>query len=135
GRVIPGGMYGHLNVNGMPASYPQFFAEGNGCRVTDVDGREFIDFMCSWGPIVLGHNHPVVEEAVATEARRGVCLNGPGEALVELAQLMVEVVAHAEWAMFSKNGSDATNLGLRVARAASGHSKVLFSRGSYHGIG
>ncbi|MDQ2700927.1 MAG: aminotransferase class III-fold pyridoxal phosphate-dependent enzyme [Actinomycetota bacterium] len=134
-RVVPGGMYGHLNVNGMPDSYPQFFAEGSGCRVTDVDGREFIDFMCSWGPIVLGHRHPVVEEAVAVETLRGICFNGPGEVMVDLAERMVDEVAHAEWAMFSKNGTDATNLGLRIARAETGRAKVLISRGSYHGIG
>lgn len=134
-KVVPGGMYGHLSVNGMPDSYPQFFASGIGCRVTDVDGREFIDFLCSWGPVVLGHNHPAVEEAVANEARRGVCLNGPGEVFVDLAERMVEEVAHADWAMFSKNGTDATNLGLRIARAETGRSKVLISRRSYHGIG
>lgn len=134
-KVVPGGMYGHLNVAGLPSVFPQFYGSGEGCRVRDVDGNEFIDFMCSWGPIVLGHNHPAVEEAIAAEARRGVCLNGPGEVFVELAELMVSEVAHADWAMFGKNGTDATNLGLRAARAQTGRSKVLIARRSYHGIG
>jgi glutamate-1-semialdehyde 2,1-aminomutase len=135
GRVIPGGMYGHLNTADLPPSFPQFYAEGRGCRIKDVDGREYIDFMCSWGPILLGHNHPEVEEAVAHEAARGVCLDGPSEVFVELAERLVDQLAHAEWAMFSKNGTDATGLGLRIARAATGRTKVLIAHRAYHGIG
>lgn len=134
-RVVPGGMYGHLNAVALPPNFPQYFSTGDGCRVTDVDGREYIDFMCSWGPVVLGHNHPAVEEAVILETRKGVCLNGPGEAFVDLAELMTSEVAHAEWAMFAKNGTDATNLALRTARAATGKSKVLIARRAYHGVG
>ncbi|HTU13790.1 MAG TPA: aminotransferase class III-fold pyridoxal phosphate-dependent enzyme [Solirubrobacterales bacterium] len=134
-RVVPGGMYGHLNAAELPRVFPQFYVSGEGCRILDVDGNEYIDFMCSWGPIVLGHNHPAVEAAVAAETLRGVCLNGPGEVLVELAELLTAEVTHAEWAMFGKNGTDATNMGLRIARAATGHSKVLIARRAYHGIG
>ena len=57
-RVIPGGMYGHQNATRLPAGFPQFMAGGDGCRIRDVDGNEYIDFMCSYGPIVLGHRHP-----------------------------------------------------------------------------
>ncbi|HEX3499832.1 MAG TPA: aminotransferase class III-fold pyridoxal phosphate-dependent enzyme, partial [Stellaceae bacterium] len=53
-RVVPGGMWGHMNAANLPEGYPQFFARGEGCRVWDVDGNEYVDFMCSWGPIVLG---------------------------------------------------------------------------------
>ncbi len=134
-RVVPGGMYGHLNVDELPDGYPQFFSRGEGCRVWDADGREYLDFMCSWGPVILGHNHPAVDRAAAEEARRGVCLDGPTGVLVELAELLVETVAHAEWAMFCKNGTDATSLGVRVARAETGRSKVLIARCAYHGIG
>ena len=59
--VVPGGMWGHLNAARLPEGYPQFFASAEGCRVRDVDGREYIDFMCSWGPILLGHRHPEVQ--------------------------------------------------------------------------
>jgi glutamate-1-semialdehyde 2,1-aminomutase len=62
-RVVPGGMTGHLNAAYLPPGYPQFFARGDGCRLWDVDGREYIDFMCSWGPNLLGHHHPEVEAA------------------------------------------------------------------------
>src|ERR1043165_3805965 len=65
-RVVPGGMWGHLNAARLPEGYPQFFASAEGCRVRDVDGREYIDFMCSWGPVLLGHPHG----AAAGRARR-----------------------------------------------------------------
>ena len=62
-QVVPGGMYGHMRAAGLPAGYPQFFARGEGCYLWDVDGRKYLDFMCSWGPVVLGHRHPVDEAA------------------------------------------------------------------------
>ena len=131
--VIPGGMYGHLDANRMPDAYPQFFARGKGGRVWDVDGNEYIDLMCSWGPVVLGHQHPVVDEAVLRQLRDGDCLQGPSPSMVELAELMVERVAHADWAMFCKNGTDATTLAVTIARAATGRRKLLIARGAYHG--
>ena len=70
-RVVPGGMWGHLNAARLPEGYPQFFASAEGCRVRDVDGREYIDFMCSWGPVLLGHRHPEVEAAAACASRPG----------------------------------------------------------------
>ena len=80
--VVPGGIWGHLNAARLPEGYPQFFASADGCRVRDVDGREYIDFMCSWGPVLLGHRHPEVEAAARAQADRGDCLNGPGEVMV-----------------------------------------------------
>lgn len=69
--VVPGGMWGHLNAARLPEGYPQFFAAAEGCRVRDVDGREYIDFMCSWGPILLGHRHREVQAAAEAQAARG----------------------------------------------------------------
>ena len=132
-RVVPGGMWGHLNAARLPDGYPQFFASADGCRVRDVDGREYIDFMCSWGPIVLGHRHPDVEAAARAQADRGDCLNGPGEVMVDLAEDLVAMVPHADWAMFQKNGADATTSCVTIARAGTGKRKVLVARGSYHG--
>nr|BFE80056.1 hypothetical protein GCM10020093_026570 [Planobispora longispora] len=106
---------------------------GEGCRQFDADGREYIDLMCSWGPIVLGHRHAAVESAVAAQLAAGDCLNGPGPVFVELAELMVETIPQADWVMFSKNGTDATTQALMVARAATGRTKVLMAHGSYHG--
>ncbi|HEY7075873.1 MAG TPA: aminotransferase class III-fold pyridoxal phosphate-dependent enzyme [Solirubrobacteraceae bacterium] len=134
-KVIPGGMYGHLSTARLGPDYPQFLARGEGARVWDVDGREFVDLMCTFGPILLGHAHPEVDAAAAATAARGDVLNGPGPEMVELAERLVDQVPHADWAMFAKNGTDATTLALVAARATTGRRRVLCARGSYHGIG
>ncbi|HSW23097.1 MAG TPA: aminotransferase class III-fold pyridoxal phosphate-dependent enzyme, partial [Burkholderiaceae bacterium] len=88
-RVVPGGMTGHLNAAYLPLGYTQLFQRAEGCRLWDVDGREFIDFMCSWGPTLLGHHHPEVEAAAARQRALGDCLNGPTPLFVELAEALV----------------------------------------------
>lgn len=132
-RVIPGGLWGHLNAANLPDGYPQYFARAEGCRLWDVDGREVVDFMCSWGPIVLGHRDPAVEEAVQRQAALGDCMNGPAPVLVELAETLVTTIPHAAWCLFSKNGTDATTSCVTIARAGTGRRKILVARGSYHG--
>jgi glutamate-1-semialdehyde 2,1-aminomutase len=132
-RVLPGGLWGHMDVRRLPEGYPQYFLRADGCRLRDVDGREFIDFMCSWGPVVLGHHHPAVEAAVREQTALGDCMNGPAPVLVELAEAVVDLVPHADWCIFGKNGTDATTTCVTVARAATGRRKVLVARGAYHG--
>ena len=132
-RVIPGGLWGHMNAERLPEGYPQYFASGDGCHLTDVDGRSFVDLMCAWGPIILGHRHPVVEAAAREQAARGDCLNGPGPVLVDLAETLVDMIPHAAWCQFGKNGTDATTGCVTIARAATGRRKVLVARGAYHG--
>lgn len=131
--VIPGGMYGHLRGDRLPQGYPQFFERGEGCHLWDVNGKRYVDFMCSWGPIVVGHGHPAVAEAVARQTAAGDCLNGPSERLVELAGRLVGLIPHADWALFGKNGTDATTTCVTLARAASGKRKILVAEGAYHG--
>src|SRR5262245_2488511 len=126
-------MTGHLNAAYLPPCYPQFFARGDGCRLWDVDGREYIDFMCSWGPNLLGHHHPEVEAAAAKQRALGDCLNGPSALFVELAERLVARIAHADWVMFQKNGTDATTVCLTIARAATGKRKILVASKAYHG--
>ncbi len=117
-RVIPGGLWGHLDAARLPPNYPQFFKRAEGCRLFDVDGRSFVDMMCSWGPVVLGHHHHRVEAAAREQAAQGDCMNGPAPVLVDLAEAVVEMIAHADWCIFAKNGSDATTpaLPLRAPR-------------------
>src|SRR3954453_13374087 len=117
GRVIPGGLWGHLNAERLPPGYPQFFARAEGAHLWDVDGRRFIDFMCSWGPIVLGHHHPAVDEAARRQAALGDTMNGPAPGLVALAELLVETIPAAGWCLFAKNGPDATTTCVTLARA------------------
>ena len=131
--VIPGGMYGHMSATGLPPEYPQFYQRSEGSHVWDVDGNEYVDLMCSFGPVILGHRHPKVERAVAAQRAEGDTQAGPAACMVEAAELLVDRVAYADWAMFAKNGTDATTICLMVARAATGRSTVLAASGAYHG--
>jgi glutamate-1-semialdehyde 2,1-aminomutase len=133
-RVVPGGIYGHQTPALLvPGSYPYFFARGDGSHVWDVDGNEYIDYLCSYGPIVVGHRHPAVEEAAARQMRDGNCFNAPTPLWVELAEHLVELTPFADWAVFAKNGSDVCTWAVEVARAASGRRKVVKAEGAYHG--
>ena len=131
--VIPGGMYGHQSALSLPPAYPQFMRGGRDARVWDVDGNEYVDLMCSYGPVVLGHQHPRVEAAAAAQAALGDCQNAPGPVMVDLAELLVRTVRHADWAMFAKNGTDATTMCCTIARAQTGRRKILVATGAYHG--
>ena len=131
--VIPGGMYGHQAVGGLPPEYPQFMRGGRGARVWDADGNEYIDLMCSYGPVILGHGHPAVERAAREQESLADCQNGPGPVMVELAELLVATVRHADWAIFAKNGTDATTACCTIARAQTGRELIMVARGSYHG--
>jgi glutamate-1-semialdehyde 2,1-aminomutase len=132
-RVIPGGMYGHLNVARLPPGYPQFFARAEGATLWDVDGNAYIDFMCAYGPMVLGYGNREVEAAADAQRTLGDVLTGPSERLVELAEKLVGIVAHADWALFQRNGTDATTLCVVIARAATKKRKIMAARGAYHG--
>ena len=133
--VIPGGMYGHQSLTKfpMPDGYPQFMSRGRGAHIWDVDGNEYVDLMCSYGPVILGHHHPKVEAAARAQRSKADCQNGPSPRIVELAEALVGIVHHADWAMFAKNGCDATTMAVTIARAGTGRSKILAASGSYHG--
>src|SRR5262245_1460355 len=133
-QVVPAGIYGHQTPAMLvPGAYPYFFARGQGAHVWDVDGNQYIDLMCSYGPIVLGHNHAKVDEVARRQAADGNCFNGPGRVWVELAEHLVRITPWAAWTVFAKNGSDVCTWALEVARAATGRRKVLAAKGAYHG--
>ncbi len=131
--VIPNGMYGHQNASYLPDNFPQFFARGEGSHLWDVDGNEYIDYLCAYGPILLGYQHPAVDQAAAEVQDTGDCLNGPSAKMVELAELLVEITPWADWAWFAKNGTDATVYAASIARTATGKQTILRGRGAYHG--
>ncbi|MFJ8911107.1 aminotransferase class III-fold pyridoxal phosphate-dependent enzyme [Amycolatopsis sp. NPDC102389] len=131
--VIPGGMYGHMTRVLLSEDHPQYVTEAHGCRFTGADGREYLDLMCGWGPVVLGYAHPAVRRAADEQTRLGDCVNGAAPVMVELAELLVDTVPSADWAMFAKNGTDATTTCVTIARAATGRRKVLTAHGAYHG--
>ncbi len=131
--VIPNGMYGHQSVAQMPPGTPQFFTKAEGTRLWDTEDRSYIDFMAAYGPNLLGYNHPQIEKAVRAQMALGDTMTGPGPVMVDLAEALVGMISHAEWAMFCKNGADATSMALVVARAHTGRRKILVARGAYHG--
>ena len=114
-------------------AYPSFFARGEGSHIWDVDGNEYIDYMCSYGPIVLGHRHPKVEEAARRQMDLGNCFNAPGPVWVDLAEHLVSITPFADWTVFAKNGSDVCTWATEVARHATGRPKIAMCAGAYHG--
>ena len=133
-KVIPGGMYGHMSVQrNMPENYPQFFERASGCRLWDVDGNEYIDFMCSYGPMIAGYGNERIRARANTQREQLDIADGPPAVLVEFAELLTQQISHADWSLFSKNGNDATTTCNMVARAHTGKRKILVGETAYHG--
>ena len=134
-RVIPGGIFGHTAPAMLvPKAFPYYAVSGEGCRYRDPDGNEFLDFLCGYGPNILGYRHPEVDEAVQKAEAAGRCFNHPTPVMVDLADYLVDMVDFAEWVVFGKNGSDMTTWAISVAREKTGRKKVLRARESYHGV-
>jgi glutamate-1-semialdehyde 2,1-aminomutase len=131
--VIPGGMWGHQSVAMVPDGYPQFFERAEGARIWDVDGTPYLDFMCGYGPNLFGYGHPSINAAYVRQMEQADTLTGPTARLVELAEAFVGMVSHADWAMFCKNGTDATSMAMVTARAHTGRQKLILAKGAYHG--
>jgi len=137
-EVIPAGVYGHLGPTqgcAIPIeAYPIFSQKAKGAYFWDVDGNRFIDYMCAYGPIVLGYNDDTVNSAVREQMELGDIVTSPSYKMVELAELLVDTVKIADWAFFAKNGGDATSFALMVAKAATGRKKTILINGGYHGV-
>jgi glutamate-1-semialdehyde 2,1-aminomutase len=131
--VIPGGMYGHESTLLLPAEFPQFFARAKAARLWDVDGHEYVDWMCAYGPNLLGYADAEIDAAYVAQLAQGDTMTGPSALIVELAEQLVRQVAHARWAMFCKNGTDATSMAVSVAREHTKRRKILVAKGAYHG--
>ncbi len=132
-RVIPGGMYGHQSTAILPDVFPQFFTRAEGARLWDADGNEYIDYMCAFGPNLLGYRHPKVEAAVSAQQLLCDTMNGPSEIMVDLAEKFVSMVSHADWVIFCKNGTDATTMAMMTARSHTKRRKILVATKAYHG--
>lgn len=131
--VIPGGMYGHQSTGLLPDDYPQFFQRGEGAHIWDVDGRRYLDMMCAYGPNLFGYANPEIDAAYVRQLGLGDTLTGPTALMVELAEAMTGMVSHADWAIFCKNGTDATSMALSVSRAHARRRVVVRAKGAYHG--
>ncbi len=131
--VIPGGMFGHQSVALLPDDYPQFFSRGEGAHLWDVDGNRYLDLMCAYGPNLFGYGQPQIDAAYVRQLGLGDTLTGPTELMVRLAEEMTALVTHASWAIFCKNGTDATSMALSIARQHTKRKTIIRAKGAYHG--
>ncbi|HPR04895.1 MAG TPA: aminotransferase class III-fold pyridoxal phosphate-dependent enzyme [Deltaproteobacteria bacterium] len=133
-RVIPQGIPGHLTpVILVPGSYPYFVKKAKGCRFWDVDGNEFIDYMCAYGPMILGYANEKVDEAYRRQAESGACTTIATDLSVELAETVTKTIDCADWVMFAKNGADATSMAVTLARGYTRRDKIVLAEEGYHG--
>jgi glutamate-1-semialdehyde 2,1-aminomutase len=134
-RVLPGGVNSPVRAFRAVGGVPRFIARGSGARVWDVDGVEYIDCIGSWGPLILGHSHPAVVGAIAGQAARGAAFGAPTELEVEMAELVTRVVPSIEMVRMVNSGTEATMAAVRLARGATGRSRLVKFEGCYHGHG
>ncbi len=132
-RVIPGGVNSPVRSFRAVEGTPPFLTRGQGSRVWDVDGNEYIDYLGSWGPLALGHAHPVVVEAVQRAAADGTSFGAPIEQEVELAEIICGALPSVDSVRLVNSGTEACMTALRLARAYSGRSKIVKFAGNYHG--
>lgn len=132
--VVPGGIYGSKAPGfTVPGSYPYFFTHGKGAHIFDVDGNEYIDFLCGFGTNILGYGYSPVNKKVAERMNQGEVFNSATEEFVELSELLVDTVTGMDWALIGKNGTDMTTFGVTLARIHTNKKKVLMAKGAYHG--
>ena len=137
-KVIPSGIYGHQGpAEGcyVPVeAFPLFSSRAQGSYLWDADGNRFIDYMCAYGPNILGYHDPDVDAAAAKQRAISDCTTLPNTVMVDFAELLVDTVACADWAFFAKNGNDVTTLAIMAARAYTHRKKIVFFKGYYHGV-
>jgi glutamate-1-semialdehyde 2,1-aminomutase len=131
--VMPGGVSSPVRAYRAVGGDPPFIVRGSGSRVWDADGREYIDLVCSWGPLILGHAHPDVVRAIADQAGLGTSYGAPTPLEVELAETVVAAYPAVEMLRFVSSGTEAAMSALRIARAATGRSRIVKFAGGYHG--
>jgi glutamate-1-semialdehyde 2,1-aminomutase len=132
-KLIPGGVNSPVRAFGGVGGTPRFISRAEGAAVWDVDGNRYIDYVLSWGPLILGHAHPSVVEALQEIVQKGTSYGAPTELENELAQLVINTVPSIEMIRFVNSGTEATLSALRLARAYSGRTKIVKFAGCYHG--
>ncbi|MCB0192306.1 MAG: glutamate-1-semialdehyde 2,1-aminomutase [Anaerolineae bacterium] len=132
-KVIPGGVNSPARAFGAVGGQPIFIDHAEGAFMWDVDGNRYVDYVLSWGPLILGHAHPDVVAAVQKSATRGTSYGAPTAIETELAELVCELVPSAEQVRFVNSGTEATMSVLRLARAYTGRDKIIKLKGNYHG--
>lgn len=131
--VFPGGVSSPVRAFKSVIGPPLFIVKGDGCRITDADGNTFVDFCGSWGPLILGHNHPVVREAILEAVHNGTSFGAPSLPELELGELIVRNNRFVEKIRFVSSGTEAVMSAIRLARGVTGKSKIIKFEGCYHG--
>ena len=133
GKIIPGGVNSPVRACGAVQTTPIFIREAQGSHIIDVDGREYVDYVMSWGPMMLGHSHPAVIEAVRQAAGRGTSYGAPTELEVDMAEIIIEAVPSIQMIRMVSSGTEAVMSAIRLARGYTGKNKIIKFAGCYHG--
>ncbi|MFC4767882.1 glutamate-1-semialdehyde 2,1-aminomutase [Effusibacillus consociatus] len=132
-NLIPGGVNSPVRAFRAVGTDPVFIERGQGCRMFDIDGNEYIDYVLSWGPLILGHAHPAVTDAIIESAKKGTSFGAPTLLETEMAKLVTEIVPSVEIVRMVNSGTEATMSALRLARGYTKRSKIIKFEGCYHG--
>ena len=132
-QVLPGGVNSPVRAYGSVGGTARFITKASGARIEDADGNSYLDFVASWGAIIVGHAHPVVVEAVCEAAQKGTSFGAPSEAEIELAEQVITRVPSLEMLRLVNSGTEATMSAVRLARGATGRDRILKFEGCYHG--
>ena len=132
-RYLPGGVDSPVRAFKAVGGTPPFMVRGEGSRIYDADGNQFIDYVCSWGPLILGHSHPQVIDALKQAAERGTSFGAPTELEITLAKMISSAMPSVEMIRFVNSGTEAAMTALRLARAYTGRDKIVKFSGGYHG--
>jgi len=132
-KCIPGGVNSPVRAGQAVGIDPPFISKANGCVIWDVDGNEYIDYVCSWGPMILGHAHPEIVNALEKRIKLGTSYGAPTELEVEMADIIVEMVPSIEMVRMVNSGTEATMSAIRLARGYTGREKIIKFDGCYHG--
>ena len=132
-KVLPGGVNSPVRAFRAVDLCPRFITEAHGAYLYDADGKRYLDYVCSWGPMLLGHDHPEVRSAVEEAVKHGLSFGAPTQREVEMAELMVDLVPNIEMVRMVNSGTEAVMSALRLARGATGRDKLIKFEGCYHG--
>jgi glutamate-1-semialdehyde 2,1-aminomutase len=132
-KIIPGGVNSPVRAFGSVQATPIFIREAHGSRIIDADGREYVDYVMSWGPMMLGHSHPVVTDAIRQAAGRGTSYGAPTELEVEMAEIIIEAIPSLQMIRMVSSGTEAVMSAIRLARGYTGKNKLIKFAGCYHG--
>ncbi|NBP87713.1 MAG: aminotransferase class III-fold pyridoxal phosphate-dependent enzyme, partial [Planctomycetia bacterium] len=134
-KLIPGGVNSPARAFGGVGGEPIFFRSGLGQHLTDIDGHVYLDYIGSWGPMILGHRHPRVVAAIDEALSRGTSFGAPTEAESQLAEQIIDAVPSIEKVRMVSSGTEATMSAIRLARGATGRDRIVKFAGNYHGHG